>query len=238
MFEESYVIYTDGACSGNPGPGGWAAVILSPTLEVRELGGPAAATTNNRMEMMGVLRGLEAVTETPQKIQVFTDSVYVIRGITQWVFGWQRRGWKTAEGADVVNRDLWQLLMAVVTRCGRERIQWHFIRGHKGVAGNERCDQIAVAFSKGPPPRLYRGPLSGYGYDIDMLPEPEALPDFKDRNAAPKKAYSYLSVVDGVLERHTTWPECETRVKGRSGARFKKAMTAEDEARIKAEWGF
>lgn len=231
------VIYSDGACSGNPGPGGWGSIVLWPDLKVEELGGPEAPTTNNRMEMMGALRGLQRAASRPEKILVFTDSVYVIRGITQWVFGWQRRGWKTAEGSDVVNQDLWQELFRTVGHIGRERIQWNFIRGHRGIAGNERCDEIAVAFSKGKYITLYKGPIAKYGIDIDILPEPQPLPDLKDRTVKAV-AYSYLSVVNGQLEKHKTWPECEARVKGRSGAKFKKAMSAEDEARIMAEWGY
>ncbi len=232
------VIYSDGACSGNPGPGGWGAIVLLPNLQVQELGGFVPATTNNRMEMTAALRALQAVAaQKPSKIIVFTDSVYLIRGATQWVFGWQRRGWTTADGEEVVNRDLWQELLALTTNLGPKTIQWCFIRGHKGIAGNERCDQIAVAFSKQQPISLFHGLLSHYQLNISELPTPEPLPDFKNRKT-PTKAYSYLSVVNGVLERHETWSECEARVKGRSGARFKKTLNAEDEARIRAEWGF
>jgi ribonuclease HI len=123
-----------------------------------------------------------------------------------------------------------------VTKIGRERIQWNFVRGHVGVPGNERCDEIAVAFSKGYPIDLYQGPIAGYGHAIDELPEPLPLPDPKAKGT-PKIAYSYLSMVGGVVERHKTWSECEARVKGRSGAKFKKAMTPDEEKIILAEWG-
>ncbi len=233
---DNIIIYSDGACSGNPGPGGWASVVLTPDLKVQELGGASPSTTNNRMEMTAALRGLQFVSERTENISVFTDSVYLIRGITQWVFGWQRRGWKTADGKDVTNQDLWQELMNTVLTIDRKRITWNFVRGHRGTPGNERCDVIAVAHSKGQMPALYKGPLGGYGLDLDVLPEPQALPDMKERTQK-KIPFCYLSLVNGKLEQHTTWAECEARVKGRSGARFKKAMTPEEVAKIRSEWG-
>jgi ribonuclease HI len=231
------VLYTDGACSGNPGPGGWGSIVLTPDGNVRELGGGDPSTTNNRMEMTAALRGLENLTVAEKSVILYTDSVYLIRGITQWVFGWQRRQWKTAEGQPVVNQDLWQRLLSIVSKIGRERIQWNFVRGHVGVPGNERCDAIAVAFSKGQAIPLYQGPMAEYSIPIDELPEPLPLPEIKAKGP-PKVAHSYLSLVGGVVERHKTWSECEARVKGRSGAKFKKAMSPEEEQTILAEWGF
>ena len=109
--------------------------------------------------------------------------------------------------------------------------------GHEGVPGNERVDAIAVAFSKGLPISLYRGKRSSYPYNIEQLPEDLSIPELKYGSGEKKVAHSYLSVVNGVAERHLTWKECEARVKGRSGARFKKAMSADEETKILSEWG-
>ena len=116
---EQIVAFTDGAASGNPGPGGWAAVVVTPQGHVTELGGGAAHTTNNKMELTGAIKALEHIAREPQPVRIYTDSSYVIKGITQWVWNWQRRGWKTAEGGDVLNRDLWEQLLSLVNAHGR-----------------------------------------------------------------------------------------------------------------------
>jgi ribonuclease HI len=233
------LVFADGASSGNPGPGGWGSIIAHPSGEVQELGGGDRLTTNNKMELMGVIRALEFLKTTKGDVDICTDSTYVIRGITQWIWGWRKRDWKTAEGKEVANTDLWKRLFAVVSaRREMGEIEWKYVRGHVGVPGNERVDEIAVGFSKGPKPRLYSGPLLKYDIPIYDLPENTDLPAEKPRNDEPKaKAFSYLSLIGNIAERHTTWADCERRVKGRSGAKFKKAMSAAEEARILEEWG-
>ncbi len=133
-------IYTDGACRGNPGPGGWGA-----TLEMgehfRELSGAEAMTTNNRMELMAVISALEAL-KRPVPIRLYTDSEYVRRGITEWLKSWKARGWKTADRKPVKNQDLWGRLDAIASR---HEIEWHWVKGHSGVPGNERVDRLANA---------------------------------------------------------------------------------------------
>jgi ribonuclease HI len=239
MTENSIVVFTDGAAKGNPGPGGWGVVIITPDAHVTELGGGAPHTTNNRMELCGAIAALEHLAQREPHVTVHTDSSYVIKGITEWVWSWQRRGWKTATGGDVLNRDLWEQLAGLVEERGKGRIRWQWVKGHNGTAGNERVDQIAVAFSLAREEALYSGPLTGYG--LQILPASTETRPHKPRStSAPRPkgpAYSYLSVVDGVPERHATWTDCERRVKGRSGARFKKAMNAEDEQAILQAWG-
>lgn len=229
------VIYTDGACSGNPGPGGWGSIVLRKSGEVRELGGPEAPTTNNRMEVTAALEALKSVQDLEGPVHLYTDSTYLIRGITQWVWGWRQRGWKTAEGADVQNRDLWERLMAVTSRRKKGEIEWRYVRGHQGQEGNERCDRIAVAFSQGQQPALFRGDVNAYRVDILTFPEPEALPEMKPK-VEKVKAFSYLSQLDGVTIRHSDWASCERRVKGRP-AKFKKATSATEEKSILEAWG-
>ena len=131
-------IYTDGACRGNPGPGGWAALLKRGEHE-RELSGAEGHTTNNRMELTAVIRALEAL-KRPVEARVYTDSQYVRRGITEWLPAWQARGWRTASRKPVKNQDLWEQLAELN---GRHSIEWHWVPGHAGVPGNERVDQLA-----------------------------------------------------------------------------------------------
>lgn len=232
------IIFTDGACSGNPGPGGWGAVIATPEGKVWELGDGDPSTTNNQMEMIGCIEALKSLAKIEGKVILYTDSVYVIRGITQWVWGWRNRGWKTADGKDVANKELWEELSRVVGKRGKENsIEWKYVRGHKGVPGNERCDEIAVGFSKGERVSLYRGSLLKYPVAVMDLPEDEPLPEMKSKE--PKApAFSYLSLIGTIPMRHSSWAECERRVKGQSGAKFKKAMSAADEDEILRAWGY
>jgi len=236
------VVFTDGAAKGNPGPGGWGAIIVTPAGEVTELGGRAAGTTtNNKMELTGAIEALSELSGVPGALEIYTDSTYVIQGISGWIFGWRKRGWKTAAGADVLNRDLWEQLDGLVQARGKGRIAWHYVRGHAGIPGNERVDEIADGLAQGMPVTLYRGPLIGYAIPVLDLPSDTNVPPRSSSSSgagARSKAapYSYLSLVDGQLARHTTWADCERRVKGRPGARFKKAMSQADEAAILRDW--
>jgi ribonuclease HI len=133
-------IFTDGACKGNPGPGGWAAILRMGAHE-KELVGGEAATTNNRMEMTAILRGLTALNE-PCAVTVHTDSRYVIDGMTQWIFGWQKRGWMNAAKKPVANEDLWRELIAAARP---HKVSWEWVKGHSGHPENERCDELASA---------------------------------------------------------------------------------------------
>ncbi|MDX1381292.1 MAG: ribonuclease HI [Xanthomonadales bacterium] len=131
-------MYTDGACSGNPGPGGWGAVLLW-NGHRREVNGGEAATTNNRMELMAVIQGLETLKRACE-VHVYTDSTYVMKGLTEWLPAWKRRGWRTASKKPVANVDLWQALEAAVQR---HTLKWHWVKGHSGVPENERADELA-----------------------------------------------------------------------------------------------
>jgi ribonuclease HI len=133
-------IYTDGACRGNPGPGGWAALLLMGAHE-REISGAEAHTTNNRMELTAVIRALEAL-KRPVQARLYTDSQYVRNGITRWLPVWQARGWRTADRKPVKNQDLWQRLAELA---GAHQLEWHWVPGHAGVPGNERVDRLANA---------------------------------------------------------------------------------------------
>ncbi|MBJ2150380.1 ribonuclease HI [Paracoccus sp. IB05] len=137
--------YTDGACSGNPGPGGWGALLIArdgdTVLKERTLSGGEADTTNNRMELLAAIHALESLTR-PSTLTVVTDSAYVKNGVTSWIHGWKRNGWKTADKKPVKNADLWQRLEQAQTR---HQVTWQWIKGHAGHAENERADELARA---------------------------------------------------------------------------------------------
>ena len=136
--DETIEIFTDGACSGNPGPGGWG-VLLRWRDHEKELCGGEAQSTNNRMELMAAIQGLESLTR-PSKVRLVTDSTYVKDGITKWIHGWKRNGWKTAAKKPVKNEDLWRRLEAALAP---HDVEWHWVKGHDGHAENERADELA-----------------------------------------------------------------------------------------------
>lgn len=133
-------IYTDGACSGNPGPGGWGAVLIFGEKQ-KEISGGEGATTNNRMELRATIEALKQLKQ-PCHVALYTDSKYVLQGFTEWLPGWQKKGWKTADKKPVKNVDLWQELVAAAAP---HRIDWHWVKGHSGDAMNDRVDALAVA---------------------------------------------------------------------------------------------
>ncbi len=139
-MKHGVIIYTDGACSGNPGPGGWGAILICRGTE-KEISGGEPATTNNRMELTAAIEALNCLKQ-PCEIALYTDSEYVRKGITEWIHNWQRRGWKTADKKPVKNADLWQALLEAARR---HKIDWHWVRGHDGHPMNERADALARA---------------------------------------------------------------------------------------------
>ncbi len=139
-MSKEVIIYTDGACSGNPGPGGWGVLLQYGEVE-KELNGGEADTTNNRMEMMAAIMALESLKEACH-VTLYTDSKYVMQGITEWMKGWKAKGWKTAAKKPVKNQDLWVRLDEAI---GRHTINWQWVKGHAGIEGNERADELARA---------------------------------------------------------------------------------------------
>ncbi|MCP9833966.1 MULTISPECIES: ribonuclease H [unclassified Cyanobium] len=169
----------DGACSGNPGPGGWGALLRFEDGSRRELGGAAQATTNNRMELTAALAVLEALRDLPRHpdLVLRTDSRYLIDGYEKWMAGWKRKGWRTASGGAVLNRDLWELLDAARL----PGLALRHVRGHSGDPDNDRCDAIAVAFSRGQAPALA------------VETQPSLAPQSEARDLAPTSLQELLS---------------------------------------------
>ena len=240
MKKNTVYIFTDGACSFNPGPGGYGAIVLDASNMVTELAGGESNTTNNRMEITAALVSLKNISKFSGDVRIYTDSKYLINAITKWLKGWKLRGWKTSSGSDVLNQDLWVELEKAVKNLKAKSLVWVYVPGHAGHPGNERADELAVAFSKNQKVNLFNGSFSNYEHDllkdIDKLDRGEFKKKAKSSAGSKKKAYSYLSKVDGKIEIHKTWSECEARVKGRSGVKFKKATSPAHQDEIYKEF--
>jgi ribonuclease HI len=179
-------LYTDGACLGNPGVGGWGIVTYFADGSVYEMGGAVPDTTNNRMELQAAIEALQIfrACEQTEPITLYTDSEYVIKGITQWIKGWKRKNWKTSQGKPVLNQDLWKAL----DQLNDANIRWQHVRGHSGNVGNERCDAIAFSFASGRSPSLEQtySPLA----EVDPLRD-LSVAQLSDSNPDSKVAYSH-----------------------------------------------
>jgi ribonuclease HI len=238
------LIYTDGACSGNPGPGAWAYIFYDAKQgHVLEQADFAAATTNNRMEIEGVLRSLDKVLQqSAQKVILYSDSVYVLKGANIWLNNWKRQGWKKADGQEISNPDLWQKMDQILIACKEKKIKidWRYCPGHKGIPGNERCDQLAVALSKQSSIDTYQGAADYYIFDIRTLPENIPWPTGASGggpSANEKKQVYYISYLDHKLVKHNTWNECSARVQGRRGALYKKIQSQTEYKETLTKWG-
>ncbi len=224
-----YIAFTDGSSRGNPGPGGWACIVASPKTTV-EYGGREAETTNNRMEMFAIASAIKSI-KSGDEIIVHTDSTYAMKGATSWIKGWKRNGWKTASKKDVENRDLWELIDSVMNG---KNVSFVLVKGHAGVPGNERCDEIATAYADDRDVPLYNGPTAEYAVSLDVnVVERDELSKLPKK---PKSGGFYISLVKGVLEKHTTWDECKARVSGVSGAKFKKVGSDAEVLAVEKIW--
>ena len=189
----------DGACSGNPGPGGWGALLRFEDGSVQEFGGADPATTNNRMELTAALALLEALKALPRHpdLAIRTDSKYLIDGFSKWIQGWKRKGWRTASGSPVLNRDLWELLDQA--RLGG--VPLIHVKGHSGDPDNDRCDVIAVAFSRGQKPALAAGGVGSIDRPADAAPPAEPAPGDDLAPASLRQLLSRLELADRLAER-------------------------------------
>ena len=189
----------DGACSGNPGPGGWGALLRFEDGSVQEFGGADPATTNNRMELTAALALLEALKALPRHpdLAIRTDSKYLIDGFSKWIQGWKRKGWRTASGSPVLNRDLWELLDQA--RLGG--VPLIHVKGHSGDPDNDRCDVIAVAFSRGHKPALAAGGVGSIARPGDAAPPADPAPGSDLAPASLRQLLTRLELADRLAER-------------------------------------
>lgn len=232
------VAYTDGACLGNPGPGGWGARILYPDGSVAEYGGAARAlTTNNQMELQAAIEALQRMRHF-QSVTVVTDSRYVIDGVTQWIHGWRRRNWLTASRTPVKNQQLWMRL-ADLNHTG---VRWQHVRGHSGDPNNERVDDIARAFAQGACPVLFKGRVGDDSDPVQAYLQAASTPVLPqvNRQKASGRVFDkpcYVSIVHGQVTLDAEWALCSARVRGVSGALYKKVRNAEELAVFCAKHG-
>jgi len=156
-----FTIYTDGASRGNPGPGGFSAIIITDN-KVKEIGGREGETTNNRMEMKAAIEGLKKLPPNSE-VKIHTDSEYLLKGMTKWIFGWQKNKWKTKDKRAVLNQDLWEALLEQVAKINKKRkVGWQKVESHSGHELNDRADKIATGFADGKEVKLYNGPYDKY----------------------------------------------------------------------------
>jgi len=230
---KSYILISDGACSKNPGPGGWGMILVTPEDQVLEFGGHESESTNNRMELMGLYRGMQEIYKLEKKkktadlIHVISDSKYVLDGASKYVANWARSAWRTSTGTEVKNQDLWEKILKGFTELKKlkMRFDYELVKGHSGHDANERCDQIAVAYSKNEEVELFQGPLSDYPVKVGKNLVGEAF------------QMVYLSYIDGVLSKHLTWAECQKATQGRSGAKYKKVTNTKEMQDTLKLWG-
>ncbi|OHA39968.1 MAG: hypothetical protein A3G59_02215 [Candidatus Taylorbacteria bacterium RIFCSPLOWO2_12_FULL_47_20] len=248
------IVFTDGSSRGNPGKGGWAAIIFMPKVDekgelkilVREIAGREDHTTNNRMEISAAINALKKIGScfTARKavlvsaippIKVYSDSRYLINGITKWIHGWKKNGWRSSAKQDVLNKDLWEILDAAASG---KNVVWLYMAGHAGNYFNDRADALATSFADGKGAPLFTGVLEDY-------PAEKYFRDFGSGDSKGSgelskvinikrsgRAYSYISTVKGDIKIHNTWRDCEDRVRTVSGARFKRADSAGEETFI------
>lgn len=236
-MDEKIIIYTDGASRGNPGPGGYSAVIIFPNGKVFELGGREKNTTNNKMELRAILEALRFV-ELKNKekfpIELFSDSAYAVNGLNGWIYAWEKNDWKTKEGNHVLNKEIWQELFGLNFRLKNfSGLKVFKVGGHSGVLLNERADKLASSFADGENTMLFLGNRNQYE---KILSNMKVIIKSKNKTKSKEKAFSYISLTDGVLKTHPDWESCEREVKGKSGAKYKKVFSKEEEREVIKEW--
>lgn len=238
-MKDIVTIYTDGASRGNPGPGGWAAIIMTDS-KVVELAGGVNPATNNQMELRAAEESLAyAKKHFPKKtIVLYADSAYVLNGLQSWIHGWRKNGWMTAAKKPVENRAQWENLAALKDFFGGN-LELVKVAGHSGHVYNDRCDELAVAAALNNTLDLFEGTSSAYEKKlatqkpVSVVKKTTATKTEKKSDA---KAYSYVSCVDGVVHADTTWAACERRVKGKKGAKYKKVFSKTEETELVQEY--
>ncbi len=237
---DELIIYTDGASRGNPGKGGYAAIIVAGEM-VMEIADRKAHATNNQMELAAVEAVLSdsGALSWDGPVTLYSDSMYVINGITKWVHGWQRNGWITSTKTPVENKSQWEHLLKLTKEYGK-RLSIEKVKGHAGDLYNERCDDLAVKAALGTDQKLFSGSLKDYrtflqeeGFDETTM---KAKATTTKKSSSDKPVYSYVSLVNGIVNADKTWAACEKRVKGVKGAKYKKVFSKEEETELMQDW--
>ena len=228
MAMNQITIFTDGASRGNPGPGGWGLVAILPN-EVIELGDANPNTTNNEMELLAILAALQLAAPYNLNSKIYTDSAFVVNGVRDWLPKWRDNSWLRKKNEEIKHLELWQEIDLSLN----SKISLHHLSAHVGIAGNERADEIATNFADGRDPELFQGKLADYKIQniLDLDPGKTQKPSIK--KAGP--VYSYVSLLDGVIQTHKTWDECKARVHG-INAKYKKVFSKEEEDKLVAKW--
>lgn len=228
-MKSDILIYTDGASRGNPGPGGWGAVVLVDGYVV-EAGGSSKLATNNQMELEGVLQMLSDSGAKSSKLPItlYSDSAYVVNGLNSWIYGWEKKGWITSQKTPVENKEVWMKLLELMKFYGK-RLSIKKISGHSGELYNERCDEIAVASALGKDAQLFKGNQKDYDDFLEKNGTKVKQGTKKKNENKGKVAYSYVSLVGGKVYVDKIWTACEKRVKGTKGAKYKKVFSKEEE---------
>jgi ribonuclease HI len=238
-MKKELVIYTDGASRGNPGPGGWGAVILVDGYAM-EIAGSAKKATNNQMELQAVLEVLSdsATRAHNGPIVVFSDSAYVVNGLNSWIWGWEKKGWITSTKTPVENKEIWVKLLSLLKELG-SKLTVAKVKGHGGELYNERCDELAVSAALGLSAQAgkkenhFKGSQKDYDkFLIDIGTTAKKASPKKKKSKETGPAYSYVSMVGGKVYADKTWAECEARVKGKKGAKYKKVFSKAEETSL------
>lgn len=235
------LFYCDGACSGNPGPGGWAAVAFDPNTQiVWQAYAHQPSTTNNRMELTATLRCLQWIES--QKISsavIHSDSKYVLEGIQKWRHGWKKNNWTKSNQEEVLNKDLWIALDKQLEALNPVSLEWVYVPGHSGIEGNEYVDQLAVEASLTPGLNQENtSPADTFtNLEIFSTSQPVGNSSQKSKKKNSSKALGYLALIDGKVHDFKTWPECEAQVKGKPYVKYKKYASEKDKADILTGWG-
>lgn len=244
MLNKEIIIHTDGAAKGNPGKGGWGTIIILDNKKVIELGDKVKLATNNQMELRAMIEGLKYVSQKIKpknaEINIYSDSNYLLNGITSWIEGWRVNGWQTKAKQDVLNKEYWEELSLYKEKLALENsLSFNKVKGHNGDPLNERCDDIASGFGLEEDVKLFSGDLEKYKKVFELSENVEhavAKNVPQKKSSSSKQAYSYVSMVTDKVFADKTWAECEKRVKGKSGAKYKKVFSKEEEQDLIALW--
>jgi len=226
----NYQLFTDGACSGNPGPGGYGYLWLSPDFKVFEGGGFSPDSTNNQMELTAILEGIRARPKDALSITLYTDSRYALDGLTKYLHRWVKNGFKTTTQTSVKNETIWQQLYNEILNQNEFRITYQWVKGHAGIPLQERVDDIArlYSLSMGAPTPIHLR----QGESVDPVLHAQA-------GQVPKKSFDayYLVYKNNHLSRYSTWEDCKKAVSGEAKVRYKKIHRAEEEQECMRKWG-